>query len=291
VGEARSALKLGKRLNDSKAAEAYSFGGFLFSRWYNLFMPKTHTFTLVGNWKMNPDTLADAEVLFKAISRKAAKAPSVAVVIAPPAPFLVSLASRKSDVSLSTQDVSAEERGAFTGSISALEVKSAGAQYVIIGHSERRKAGDTDEIIGRKVSRAVEAGLKVILCVGEKERDQEAKYLREIREQILADIGKIDQKKASSLMIAYEPMWAIGKSYDTALSPRDIHEMTIYIRKVASEVLGKSALKLKILYGGSVNFENAQAILKEAEIDGLLVGRQSLDPENFGAMLEYAHGL
>lgn len=240
---------------------------------------------------MNPDTLDDAKTLLSSIARKAAKAPKVSVIIAPPAPFIAHLAKKDQDVALSSQDVSSEERGAFTGSVSALELKSVGAKYAIIGHSERRKAGDTNEEIGKKVLRAIEAGLKVILCVGERERDQEAKYLREVREQILANIAKVDQKKAGSLIIAYEPVWAIGKSYDTALLPRDIHEMTIYIRKVASETLGKQALKLKILYGGSVNFENAQAILREAEIDGLLVGRQSLDPEGFGAMIEYANGL
>lgn len=249
-------------------------------------------FTLVGNWKMNPDTLEDAKKLFAALSRKAAKASKVSVVIAPPYPFIGALAAKSGSIEVAAQDVSAEPRGAFTGSVAAREVKSTGATSTIIGHSERRKAGDTDEIVAQKTFQALDAGLKVILCVGEKERDQHAHYLRAIREQILAIFSKIDPKKASWITLAYEPVWAIGKSYDTALKPSDIHEMSIYIKKVISEVLGqKPGLKFQVLYGGSVNFENAQAILSDGAIDGLLVGRQSLDPEAFGNMIDYANNL
>jgi triosephosphate isomerase (TIM) len=250
-------------------------------------------FILVGNWKMNPDTLDEAKNLFASLSRKAAKAERVSAIIAPPYPFLSALSSKKGSViSISAQDVSGEPRGAFTGSVSAREAKSAGALYTIIGHSERRKAGDSDDIVTAKTLQAIEAGLKVILCVGEKERDQNAHYLRAIREQILAVFGKVDKKKAGWITLAYEPVWAIGKSYDTALRPSDIHEMSIYIKKVISEVLGKKpGLKFQVLYGGSVNFENAQTILRDGAIDGLLVGRQSLDPEAFGNMIEYANSL
>ncbi len=260
-------------------------------------MVKLHTtakkhFTLVGNWKMNPDTLEDAKKLFAALSRKAAKASKVTAIIAPPYSFISTLAAKSGSITIAAQDVSQEPRGAFTGAVSAFQVKSAGATSTIIGHSERRKAGDTDELVAQKTLLALEAGLKVILCVGEKERDQQAHYLRTIREQILAVFSKVDQKKASWITIAYEPVWAIGKSYDTALKPSDIHEMSIYIKKVISEVLGqKPGLKFQVLYGGSVNFENAQAILSDGAIDGLLVGRQSLDPEAFGNMIDYANNL
>lgn len=260
-------------------------------------MAKIHTtakkhFILVGNWKMNPDTLDDAKKLFSALSRKAQKMSKVSVVIAPPYPFIGPLAGKSEVISIAAQDVSNEPRGAFTGGVSARQAKAAGASATIIGHSERRKAGDTDEIIAQKTFEALDAGLRVILCVGEKERDQHAHYLRAIRDQILVVFSKIDKKKASWITIAYEPVWAIGKSYDTALKPSDIHEMSIYIKKVISEVLGqKPGLKFQVLYGGSVNFENAQAILSDGAIDGLLVGRQSLDPDAFGNMIEYANNL
>jgi triosephosphate isomerase len=249
-------------------------------------------FMLVGNWKMNPDTLEEGKKIFGAHSRKAAKSEKVQVVIAPPAPFIDALASKGSSIDIAAQDVANETRGAFTGSVSAQQTKSAGAEYAIIGHSERRKSGDTDEVVAQKTVQALEAGLKVILCVGEKERDQHAHYLREIREQLLAVINSIDKKKIQQITVAYEPVWAIGKSYDTALKPSDIHEMSIYIKKVIAELIGKKpGLKIPILYGGSVDFENARAILADGAIEGLLVGRQSLSPEDFGNMIDYANGL
>jgi triosephosphate isomerase (TIM) len=252
----------------------------------------TKRFTLVGNWKMNPDTLEEAKALFSSISRKAAKARKVSIVVAPPAPFLQALSKKDGPVALAAQDVSEEPRGAFTGSVSAREVKSSGAEYAIIGHSERRAAGDSDEIVAAKVREALDAGLRVILCVGESERDQHAQYLRLVRDQVLAVISTVDKKQAQWITIAYEPVWAIGKSYSLAPEPSDIHEMSLYIKKAAAEALGKKdGLKLQVLYGGSVNFENAQAIIKDGSIDGLLVGRQSLDPEAFGNMIEYADSI
>ncbi len=251
------------------------------------------SFLIAGNWKMNPDSLEEAKALFLAISRKAAKAKHTTVLIAPPAPFVMPLAAKKSDtVHISAQDVAMQPSGAFTGSVSAKELKSAGAEYAIIGHSERRGAGDTDEILAKKTKEALAAGLRVILCVGEAERDTHARYLQTVRAQMLAVIGAVDKKMLRWLTVAYEPVWAIGKSYDTALKPSDIHEMSIYIKKVASEVMGKKeGIKVPVLYGGSINAENAQNILREAEIDGLLIGRQSLDPEAFGNIINYADSL
>ena len=258
-------------------------------------MSKTHKkFTIVGNWKMNPDTLDEARVLFSALSKKATKNPDVSVVIIPPSPFISSLSGKKNQIiSIGTQDVSGEERGAFTGSVSGTQTASSGATYALIGHSERRAAGDTDAVIAQKTLRALDAGMKVILCVGEKERDEHAYYLRAIREQILFVINALpDKKKVKNITIAYEPVWAIGKSFDLAPKPADIHEMVLYIKKVAIEVLGKAdGLKLKVLYGGSVNSENAEAMLCESAIDGLLIGRQSLDAESFATIIDYANNL
>ncbi len=252
-------------------------------------------FTIVGNWKMNPDTLEEAKALFSAISRKAVKATKVSVIIAPPAPFIYVFAAKKnSPIRVSAQDVSSEPRGAFTGAVSAKEMATAGAEFTIVGHSERRAAGDTDGIVAKKAALAIEAGLRVILCVGEKERDEQAHYLRAIREQIVSVIGAItDKKKVQWLTFAYEPVWAIGKSYANAMQPSDIHEMSLYIKKVVAEALGnkKDGLKISVLYGGSVNFENAQVILSEGAIDGLLIGRQSLDAEAIGNIIDYANRL
>lgn len=255
------------------------------------------SFVLVGNWKMNPDSLDEAKALFSNISKAATKAKGTLVVIAPPAPFVTPLAAKvdakkAGSVHLSAQDVAMQPSGAFTGSVSARELKSAGAEYAIIGHSERRAAGDSDETVAKKVKEAVAAGLRVILCVGETERDANARYLQSIRAQALSALTAIDKKSVRWVTIVYEPVWAIGKSYDVAPKPSDIHEMSIYIKKVVAEIVGKKdGVKTPVLYGGSVNFENAQAILKDAEVDGLLVGRQSLDAKAFSEIIAYASSL
>ncbi len=245
-------------------------------------------FMIVGNWKMNPETLDDAKDLFSALARKAAKAKGVIAVVAPPAPFIASLAAKKSAILIAAQDIATESKGAFTGSVSAKALKSSGAQFAIIGHSERRAEGDTDEIVAKKVEQAIDVGLKVILCVGEKERDDQAKYLRAVRDQILTVFSSVkEKKKLSAVTIAYEPVWKIGA--ETAMIPSEVHEMSIYIKKVVGEALGnKIGLKMPVLYGGSVDHENAQKILKDGSVDGLLIGRQSLEAEAFGTILSYA---
>ncbi len=249
-------------------------------------------FIIVGNWKMNPDTLEDAKKLRSAFEKKAKKSPNVTVVLCPPASFLPEISKSITALHIGAQDVDSRPRGAFTGSISARQVHEAGAEYTIIGHSERRAAGDTNEVVAQKVGQALEAGLRVIICVGEKERDTQGKYLRDIREQIAAFMVSMDKSKLRWITIAYEPVWAIGKSYNVALSPADIHEMCIYIKKTVAETAGKDlALKTHVLYGGSVDFENAKKILADGAVDGLLVGRQSLDVENFSNIIDYASNL
>lgn len=237
---------------------------------------------------MNPDTLDAAKALFTAHSKSAKKFAGTNVVICAPSPFIGALASKKGAIKIGVQDIGYEARGAFTGSVSALQAKSVGASYVLAGHSERRMAGDTDELVSKKVALALESGMKAILCVGEKERDENALYLRAVRDQIFAALSKIDKKKLASVIAAYEPVWAIGKSFDLAPKPQDVHEMAIYVRKVLSEIFGKPGLKVPILYGGAVSVDNAEAFLRDGGIDGLLVGRQSLDAESFKTIIEHA---
>jgi triosephosphate isomerase len=176
--------------------------------------------------------------------------------------------------------------------VSARQAKSVGAEYAIVGHSERRKAGDTNETVGEKARQALEAGMRVIACVGETERDHHAKYLSVVREQVRTVLLAIEKKHLAWVTIAYEPVWAIGKGYDTALKASDIHEMTIFIKKVVAEFVSKKiALKTPVLYGGSLNFENAQIVLRDSGCDGLLVGRQSLDSNAFCDIISYANSL
>ncbi|HEU0080559.1 MAG TPA: triose-phosphate isomerase family protein [Candidatus Paceibacterota bacterium] len=249
-------------------------------------------FLIIGNWKMNPDTREEASALFSAVARAAKQAAQTAVAVAAPMPFIAELARKGSPVALIAQDVSEHPSGSFTGSVSAREAQSIGAEYALVGHSDRRRAGDTEATVSAKAARAVEAGLRIVACVGEEERDGHARYLKAVRDQVLSIIAAVGPKNARSVIFAYEPVWAVGKSYDTALKPAEIHEMSIYIKKVAIEALGKKeGLKATVLYGGSVDAENAKHILRDASIDGLLIGRQSLDPKAFSEIIQYADSL
>lgn len=256
-------------------------------------MARTQKLYIVGNWKMNPDTLLTAKAVFSASERVAKKARKVTVIVAPPAPYL-SVLSRgtKKKAFLCAQDVHSAPDGAHTGSVSARQVRQAGASYTIVGHSERRKEGDTDEVIAQKTLTALDAGLKVILCVGELERDEHGAYLQEVSQKISAVFSLVPKKYISDVIVAYEPSWAIGKGYDSALSPQGIHEMIIFIKKTISEIIGREeAMRIPVLYGGSVDFNNAQAILSDGEVSGLLIGRQSLDTDAFSSIILYANGL
>ncbi len=168
--------------------------------------------------------------------------------------------------------------------------KSVGAVFTIVGHSERRAAGDTDEIVSEKFSRAIEIGLVPILCVGEKQRDQEGDYFGEISKQISVVLRAAVKIRLPRFMVAYEPVWAVGGSYDKALSPEEMRAMAIFIKKVCSEYIGKEkAMTIKVLYGGSVDAENAKAMLREGGVDGLLIGRQSLDGKRFSEIIKLAN--
>ncbi|MFA6095757.1 MAG: triose-phosphate isomerase [Candidatus Paceibacterota bacterium] len=248
---------------------------------------------IVGNWKMNPDSPIEAKAVFSASERAAKKARKVSVIVCPPSIYLPLFArGAKKRASLGVQDVHTEHRGSYTGGISADQAKNSGAAYAIVGHSERRKAGDNDEMIRAKTLAALEVGLKVILCVGEEVRDDHGEYLSFVRNQVLSAIATLPKKYISDVIVAYEPVWAIGKSYDSAPTPSEIHEMSLFIKKVVSEVTSRdNALRTLVLYGGSVDFDNAQGILSDGEIDGLLLGRQSLDTENFPRIILYANSI
>ena len=236
---------------------------------------------VVGNWKMNPSTLVDAKKIFSRIKLLSSDVVGQ-LVICPPATYLYALTSsyKGKKISFGAQDAHWLNNGSLTGYLSPTMAESSGAKYLIIGHSERREiAGENSEMIAKKVLAGVEAQLTVILCIGEKVRDRNAEYLMVIRQDLQECLKKIDKRMMAHVMIAYEPVWAIGGR--DAMSPSDIHGMTIYIRKVLTELYDKQISDATpILYGGAVNTDNVEDIVKDGEIDGLLVGRDSLIPEN-----------
>ncbi len=231
---------------------------------------------LVANWKMNPETPREARVLIAATRSVARSLRQTNIVLCPPAIFanLVTPARR---IALGAQDISTQLRGAYTGSISAPMVKYSGATYTIIGHSERRAMGETDEIINKKVKVALGQRLRIILCVGERERDERGEYLKHLREQLEKAIHGLSKRVANGIIIAYEPIWAIGGGADRADTPADFLEQAIFIRKVLSHWCGRTAaLSLPILYGGSVGPKNVVSFITDGAADGFLVGHESL---------------
>lgn len=231
---------------------------------------------------MNPANFKEAKNIFTEV-KKASKSPKVKVIICPPFPYLGLLAKKNEKVVfLGSQNLSSEEKGPFTGEVSGAMLKSLGIGFSIIGHSERRKKGETSAEISKKVSMALKNGICPILCIGESARDHDGKFFGVIRDQLLASLEGVPKKKISDLIVAYEPVWAISTEGKGAMDIETIRETAIFIRKVLAEFIGnREAQKMKIIYGGSADYKNGASIIKEAFVDGLLVGRESLNPENF----------
>lgn len=245
---------------------------------------------IAGNWKMNPVTLKDVRATFAGIKRSASKVRGASVLIYPPFIYLPELKkmSMASKVEIGAQDVSAKDMGAETGSVSAYMVRDLGIKTTIVGHSERRALGDTDEIVNQKVLNALTAGLKVILCIGEKVRSDD--YLSVLQGQLEKNLANFPSKLADRLIIAYEPVWAIGKNAVGVETPEGFLHNKIFIRKVLASIVGrKKALAIPVLYGGSANSQNAGDFLGAGQADGLLVGRDSLNPKNFAEIIKIAN--
>lgn len=248
-------------------------------------MPMKSKRLIIANWKMNPESPESARAIFLAIRRAAEKIKKTEVIVCPPAVYFSGLLKLKtSKVSLGTQNIFWEQSGSYTGEMSATMVQAAGAEYAIIGHSERRVLGETNEMINKKVLASTSKNLGTILCIGEVERDAQGNYLAFVKDQLTTALAGIQKKFVGDLVIAYEPVWAIGKT--EAMKGADMHEMMLYIRKVLTDMLGQEYAKtIPVLYGGSVTQDNADDIMANGHVDGLLVGRQSLDPIQFKEIL------
>ena len=247
---------------------------------------------IAGNWNMHGLT-ADAVALAKGVVAGAAGLPCE-LLVCPPFVHLAAVAQvlAGSPVALGGQDCHQAKQGAHTGDISAPMVRDAGATWVILGHSERRQNhGETDELVREKVLAATEAGLTPIVCVGEVLAEREAGKTNEvlIRQtcDCLAGITTgIDASEASPIVIAYEPVWAIGTG--KTATPQMASEAHALIRGEVAKLLGKDvANAMRILYGGSVKPDSATALMNEPDIDGALVGGASLDPQSFAKIVNY----
>ncbi|MSR70721.1 triose-phosphate isomerase [Candidatus Kaiserbacteria bacterium] len=237
---------------------------------------------VIANWKMYVQSQEAAKAYVAGLKRKLKTIGGVEVWLAPSFSILPLLKGIK----VGAQAVSAHADGAHTGEVSSAMLKAAGASFVIIGHSERRAVSDTNEAVHEQLVRAAEAGLVPVLCVGEQERTQDGSHWNFIEEQ-LASALRGAQSLAGKLVVAYEPVWAIGKSAQDAMQAEELQETVIFIRKTLAELLGRTdALKVRILYGGSVEGDNAQKLLVEGGVGGFLVGHASATLDDFVAILK-----
>ena len=237
---------------------------------------------IAGNWKMNKNN--DETIKFIQEFEKIMGETEVEVVICPTFTSLASAAQmlNNSSVKLGAQNMSWEDEGAFTGEVSAEMLLDLDVEFVILGHSERRQIfNEKDEIINKKVVKALEKGLRPILCVGETLEEREDKKAFEIvKNQLIKGFESVSKNEASKVIVAYEPVWAIGTG--KTASPEDANEMASFVRSILKELFTEAiSEEIIIQYGGSVKPENVEDIMNQTDIDGALVGGASLKPKDF----------
>ena len=246
---------------------------------------------IVGNWKMNGTRALLSEA--RAIDRSAARYPGVQVALAPPATLIAALREAVSVIGVGGQDCHTEAKGAFTGDIAAAQLKDAGADFVIVGHSERRAGhGESDAKVKAKAEAALECGLEVILCVGETLAERDGGQAENtVARQIDGSLPQGDAASAGvpeRLAVAYEPVWAIGTGRVAAVE--DVVAMHGVLRERLVAAYGDVGKEVRILYGGSVNAGNAAALLGADGVGGALVGGASLTAEAFLPIVAAAGG-
>lgn len=245
---------------------------------------------IIANWKMNPDSGAKARVLAEDTERCIAPVRDAEVVIAPPYPFLRDVAPALVKAVLGAQDVFWEGSGAYTGEVSVRQLQDAGVSYVIVGHSERRAIGETDEMVHKKTRAALEGGLGAILCVGEDTRSGNV-IPAAVGAQVRSALTGVKKALLKKLVIAYEPVWAISTSGASAgpCTPDMIFQARLVIEKTIADIYDPGASKIpRIIYGGSVSPDTIVSVISAGHMDGALVGSASLNAETFGRIVRNA---
>jgi len=245
---------------------------------------------IAGNWKMHKNLEDAIELASRIVEWTTLNNPRAGVAICPPFPFLHPLKNvvEGSKVRLGAQNCHYEAEGAYTGEVSPRMLASLGCEFVIIGHSERRAYfNENDKLINRKLLAALKYGLKPIFCIGEtlQEREQ-GQTFSVIERQIRAGLNNVADAELEAITIAYEPVWAIGTGISA--STNQIDEAHNFIRKLLRELYGRAGENVLILYGGSLNSKNAPEILALNEVYGGLIGKASLDAEEFTKIINFA---
>lgn len=242
---------------------------------------------LVGNWKMAPSKSTEAVILGKKtleLARLYKK--TIQTVICVPSIHISTITKViKNTLAIGGQSVASSEEVAQTGLINATMVKSYGATYCLVGHSEVRARGETDEQAHSSIMALLQKGITPIVCVGEKDRDAHGWYLSTVKSQVETIIQGVPKAQLKKIVFAYEPVWAIGSGAAREATVVECREMIMFIRKVIADATDeKIAKSINILYGGSVNEQNASTFILEGGAQGLLVGRVSLDAKRFGSL-------
>jgi triosephosphate isomerase (TIM) len=241
---------------------------------------------IAGNWKLHK-TVAEAEEFIQALLPRVSDADGVDVAICPTFMALAAMvdSTRGSRVEVYAQNMHQAATGAYTGEVSAAMLVEAGVHGVVLGHSERRQYfGETDKALAMKVPAALEAGLLPILCVGETEEERErGDTERKLRHQVQEDLAKLPLEQLGEIVIAYEPIWAIGTG--VVATPEQAQDACGFVRALVADRSREQAERTRVLYGGSVKPDNAAELLALPDIDGALVGGASLDAESFAAIV------
>lgn len=244
---------------------------------------------LVANWKNHPSSFFEADFLLRQMSKNRLKYKKVSLFIAPPLPYFETVKRRSSGYAqLASQNLFSVPKGTYTGVVTLDILKSFGIKLAILGHSESRALGETNELISQKIKMALNSDITPLLCVGELSRDNDGEHFEFLREEIkLSLMGLNKRSDISKLAIAYEPVWAIGKSAKDAISSLDLSQTIIFIKKVLTDIFGRTkADKVPILYGGSVESSNVKKLMTGTGIKGLLVGHASINATSFLNIIE-----
>ncbi len=249
-------------------------------------MTKHHAPLVIGNWKMNPVSMGEVKTIITSLKTALKKNTDVTVVIAPPALYLMEAKKLlgTSPIGLGAQDVNPAPMGAQTGEHSIPMLTGMGVTTVIVGHSERRALGETDEMVGAKVAALIKSKLTPVVCIGERERDAQGNFFMVIEAQIKTALATIPKARFKDVVIAYEPIWAIGTG--KTATAEDVNEMRLFIQKILTKHFDRaSAGKICIIYGGSVSAQNAADLFVGGGVDGFLVGGASLRPQEFSQII------
>jgi len=248
-------------------------------------------YLVIANWKCNPSNQKEAKRLFDYYKKQMRNCSNIDLIVCPPFSYITQLKEKFKNIYLGAQNCFCKE-GAFTGEVSAPMLKSIGVNYVIVGHSERRNIfNESNEEINNKIKSVLDNKMTPILCVGENEKQrEEGETFEVVKNQIGEGLDKIPNSKIKNIILAYEPIWAIGTG--KFAEAEKIQEIKIFIKKLINNKYGaKASEAIKIVYGGSVDSNNISFYLSESQMDGVLVGGASLKKDEFLQMLKKVNGI